>query len=267
MLAAGRRRGTRPPRRPSCASSSWPRHRACCRSSGTLAHSSSSASTPGSVLPSSSSRDAPPPVDSQSTSSARPNCGQRGDRVAAADHGRRPAPRRSPRRPPSCRRRTARARRPPSARSRRRCRRPRSRRRRRAAVRGPMSRPIQPSGTSTPVELAASASASKRSASTRSTGSRSSQPEPSALLERLGRQLDALLLDQRVADRDPLGAEEAEAHRAADQDPVGDLEEAVDHPELVADLGAAEDDDQRALRVGSSTAVSSVTSRSSRSPA
>ena len=64
-------------------------------------------------------------------------------------------------------------------------------------------------------------------------------------LQRLRGQLHPLLLDQRVAGGDPLGAEEAEAHRAADQDAVGDLEEAVDHADLVGDLGAAEDDDQR----------------------
>ena len=67
---------------------------------------------------------------------------------------------------------------------------------------------------------------------------------PLGALQRLGGQLHPLLLDQRVAGRDPLGAEEAEAHRAADQDPVGDLEEAVDDPDLVGDLGAAEDDHQ-----------------------
>ena len=83
------------------------------------------------------------------------------------------------------------------------------------------------------------------SPSTRSTGSSSSQSEPSARSSASARELDPLLLDQRVAGRDPLGAEEAEAHRAADQDPVGDLEEALDHPDLVGDLGAAEDDDQR----------------------
>ena len=45
-----------------------------------------------------------------------------------------------------------------------------------------------------------------------------------------------------------LGAEEAVGHRAADQNPVGDLEEAVDDLDLVGDLGAAEDDDERPRR-------------------
>ena len=46
-----------------------------------------------------------------------------------------------------------------------------------------------------------------------------------------------------------LGAEEAEAHRAADQDRVGEVEEAVDDADLVGHLGAAEDDDERPRRV------------------
>ena len=111
-----------------------------------------------------------------------------------------------------------------------------------------MSRPIQPSGTSTPslsrtlgigVEALAEDEVDR-------------QPQLAIgalrLLQRLRGQLHALLLDQRVAGRDPLRSEEAEAHRAADQDLVGDLEEAVDHADLVGDLGAAEDDDQRPRR-------------------
>ena len=91
-------------------------------------------------------------------------------------------------------------------------------------------------------------SASKRSPSTRSTGSRSSHELASARSSASRGQLHALLLDQRVAGGDPLRAEEAEAHRAADQDLVGDLEEAIDDADLVADLGAAEDDDERTAR-------------------
>ena len=114
-------------------------------------------------------------------------------------------------------------------------------------MRGPMSRPIQPSGTSTPSSSRRSASASKRSPSTRSTGSSSRQSRRLGLLERPPRQLDALLLDQRVAGRDALRAEEAEAHRAADQERVGGVEEAVDQRDLVGDLGAAEHHHERPL--------------------
>ena len=62
-------------------------------------------------------------------------------------------------------------------------------------------------------------------------------------------ELDARLLDQRVAGLVALRREEAEAHRAADQDRVGDLQERVDHGDLVADLGAAEHDHERVLGV------------------
>jgi hypothetical protein len=69
------------------------------------------------------------------------------------------------------------------------------------------------------------------------------------LLERPAGQLDALLLlDQRVAGRLALGAEEAEAHRTADQERVGGVEEGVDQRDLVRDLGAAEQHHQWALR-------------------
>ena len=68
------------------------------------------------------------------------------------------------------------------------------------------------------------------------------------LEHRLPRELHALGLDQRIAGRAALGAEEAEAHRSADEQHVGEVEEAVDQLDLVAHLGPAEDDDQRALR-------------------
>ena len=47
----------------------------------------------------------------------------------------------------------------------------------------------------------------------------------------------------------PSAREEREAHRAADQDAVGDLEEAVDDADLVGHLGAADDGDERPPRV------------------
>ena len=46
-----------------------------------------------------------------------------------------------------------------------------------------------------------------------------------------------------------LRAEEREAHRAADQHHVGDLQEALDHGDLVGHLGAADDRDERPRRV------------------
>ena len=209
----------------------------------------SSASTPGSALPSISSSDAPPPVESQSTPSGEAELDERGSGVAAADDA---SSRRSPRRPrrrAGSRRRTARARRRPSGRSRRPSRPPRSTRRRRRRCAGPTSRPIIPSGTSTPSRWCGSASAEKLSPITRSVGRRSSQSERSRPLERLARQLDPLLLDQRVARLVALGAEEAEAHRAADQDLVGELEEALDHADLVGHLRPAEHDHERPVGI------------------
>ena len=77
------------------------------------------------------------------------------------------------------------------------------------------------------------------------------KPQPAirrvGLLKRPPRQLDALLLDQRIAGRDALRAEEREAHRAADQERVGGVEEAIDQRDLVGDLRAAEHHHERAL--------------------
>ncbi len=58
--------------------------------------------------------------------------------------------------------------------------------------------------------------------------------------QRRARVLDILGVAQRVAHPVPLGTEEREAHRAADDHDVGDLQEAVDHADLVGHLGAAD---------------------------
>src|SRR4051812_31045701 len=69
------------------------------------------------------------------------------------------------------------------------------------------------------------------------------------LLERLARQLDALLLDEGVARGLALGPEEREAHRAADEDGLGQLHEAFDQRDLVRDLRPAEHHRERPLRI------------------
>ena len=43
-----------------------------------------------------------------------------------------------------------------------------------------------------------------------------------------------------------LGSKEREAHRAANQQSVGELQETIDYRDLVRDLGTAEHRDQRA---------------------
>ena len=59
--------------------------------------------------------------------------------------------------------------------------------------------------------------------------------------------LNVLLGAERVADGVTLRLQEREGHRPADQDRVGDLQEALDHLDLVAHLGAAEDRHERTV--------------------
>ena len=65
------------------------------------------------------------------------------------------------------------------------------------------------------------------------------------LRERAAGVLGVGLAAERLADGVPLRAQEREAHRAADDDRLGDLQEALDHADLVLDLRAADDRDER----------------------
>src|SRR5262249_16320898 len=67
------------------------------------------------------------------------------------------------------------------------------------------------------------------------------------LHDRLEDEVDLVLLDERLADLVVLRLEEGVAHAAGDEDRVDLLEEVVDDLELVGDLGAAEDRDERLL--------------------
>ena len=201
------------------------------------------------------------------TRSASPKLHERRGRVAAADHRR--AGRRGHRLGHSARAggeglQLERAHRPvPEDRAR-----PwRSRRRTPRASRGRCRGPSSPRALDTSAVSRTSAAASKRSPSTRSVGSSSRQLELSAFTSASRAQLDPLLLHERVAGLLALRPEEAEAHRAADQQRVGQVEEAVDQPDLVAHLGAAEHHDQRAARGSRRSRVRVVTSRSSSGPA
>ena len=118
-----------------------------------------------------------------------------------------------------------------------------------AVVLAPTSRPIQPSGTSTPFSSLVSVPGVELSAEHEVLRQLEDRVALLGLGQHTLRRLDALLLDQRVAGVAALGLEEAEAHRAADQDLLGEAQEAVDHAELVGHLGAAQDDDQRSLRI------------------
>src|SRR3954471_23270160 len=59
------------------------------------------------------------------------------------------------------------------------------------------------------------------------------------LLERFARELDPLLLDERISRLTPLRAKEAERHRAADQQRIRHVEKAVYEGDLVGNLRSA----------------------------
>ena len=185
-------------------------------------------STPGRVFPSTSSSDAPPPVDTCVTSSCKPNFviaatespppttvvpGAGGNRIGDLARPRRERLEleRAHGAVPEDRAGAAhRARRTPRR------------------SRGPMSRPIQPAGTSTPSSSLRSVSAENSRPSTRSTGRRSLRSRRAA--RRAGSAPSCLA--QRVADVVALRREEREAHRPADEHLVGDLEELSSTPIL-----------------------------------
>ena len=60
---------------------------------------------------------------------------------------------------------------------------------------------------------------------------------------------DVTGLDQAGSGGPPLREEEREAHRAADQQPVDDLQQVVEHAELVADLRSSNGGDVRPFRL------------------
>ena len=163
-------------------------------------------------------------------------------------------PQRSPRSAPGrrrgCPRRRAPSRRRPSGRSRRRCARRRSSRRTACRSPGPMSSP-QPVGRDRVDARRLRGRRRRRTsvAATMSTGSTISTPFVAACVEVAADRVDLVLLEQALADLVALSLEEGEDHAAADEEPVDRVEQVVDDAELVGDLGAAQDDDVRALRV------------------
>ena len=69
------------------------------------------------------------------------------------------------------------------------------------------------------------------------------------LFQKLARQFDLVFLHQRFADRLALGLEEGVGHAAADDEGVNFIQQIADDADLVADLGAAENGDERPLRM------------------
>ena len=119
--------------------------------------------------------------------------------------------------------------------------------RKRSTVSGPMSSPILPAGISrTVVGRRAGARLVGHDVVDRQHADRPAVPRAAA--QQLAGQADLVLLDERPAGRLPCGAQERVRHRAADQQRVHALEQAADDLDLVRDLGAAEDRDERPLR-------------------
>ena len=67
------------------------------------------------------------------------------------------------------------------------------------------------------------------------------------LAQQLAGQVHLVALDQALADLFVLSEEEGVGHRAADEQRVGLVQQRLDDVDLVGDLGAAEDRDERAL--------------------
>ena len=63
-------------------------------------------------------------------------------------------------------------------------------------------------------------------------------------------QLDLVQFDEALADLAPFGERKRVRHRAADQDFVADRKQVADHVDLVRDFRAAQDGDERPLRLG-----------------
>ncbi len=78
---------------------------------------------------------------------------------------------------------------------------------------------------------------------------------------------DELVFDERLADRPALRLEERVGHGAADEQRIDLAEQVLDDLELVRDLGAAEDRDERTLRDREAPVPRYSTSAAMRKPA
>ena len=67
--------------------------------------------------------------------------------------------------------------------------------------------------------------------------------------QKLARQFDLVFLHQGFADRLALGLEEGVGHAATDDEGVNFIQQVADDADLVADFGAAENGDERPLRM------------------
>ena len=213
-------------------------------------HHDSRTSTPGSVLPSISSSDAPPPVERWSTRSASPNCAQRRGAVAAADDRR--ARRRRDRlgdraRAGRERLELERAHRavPEDACRRRAITLARSA----AAVRGADVEAHPAVGDVDAVELAALGVG--REARRRARGRSGSSSLPPAARRRARARPGSMPSSSHSESPTawPWAAKNGKHIAPPIEDRVGALEERLDHADLVGHLRAADDRDERPLRV------------------
>ena len=81
------------------------------------------------------------------------------------------------------------------------------------------------------------------------------------------RVVDAVALQQALADRVALGHEERVGHAAADDERVDAVHQVLQHGDLAADLGAADDRRERPLGRSRAAARGSAISRSMSRPA
>ena len=191
---------------------------------------------PGRARPSRNSRDAPPPVERWSN-----GVGEPGLRLTAASESPPPttreasAPREAVARRRGCRRRTARARTRPSGRSTGSSAPSAMTSAKAATVSGPMSSPMRPSrDVGRRNDRAVAADARSSAAATTSAGSSMATPLRARKVERRAHFVEPIRLDEAGPDPPPVGREQRERHRAADQQRVHAVEQRLDDGELVA---------------------------------
>ena len=68
-------------------------------------------------------------------------------------------------------------------------------------------------------------------------------------LEQTAREIELVVFDERLPDRQPLRLQKCVSHRAADQHRVGKLHQVLHHFDLVGNFRAAENRDERPLRI------------------
>ena len=92
-------------------------------------------------------------------------------------------------------------------------------------------------------------------------------PSAAALAENVSCRVDLIGLDQRIADRDPLGHEKGIRHPAPDQDTIQLGQQVEDQTDLVGDLGTSQESPCRDARESPAIALDALSSACMRRPA